>query len=273
MSEAARSAATAVPRRRRRRINPRFLYGAAALIVIGAIWEVIVDAGLVPHEFMAAPSAALLAGWDLAISGTLWPNAWASLSEFLLGTAVGVVVGVALGGAMALWRSVNSALSPTVWAIYSVPRTAFVPLLLVWFGIGLVSKAAFVFLGVVFPMIANTYLGIRETDPFAIRAARSFGASGREVMLKVTLPSSIPYLVDGLRLGTGRGIVGVIIAELYVSREGIGFLIRQSSLNYHTDILIFGMILVMAFGIVLSQLLLWIERRFAGWRKAGVVSQ
>jgi NitT/TauT family transport system permease protein len=254
---------------RRRRIGPRLVYGAASLIVVGGIWEFAVIGGLVDQQFVAAPSAALVAGWDLAVSGELWPHAWASLQEFLLGSALGIVIGVALGFIMARWRSVNSALSPTVWAIYSVPRTAFVPLLLVWFGIGLASKAAFVFLGVVFPMIANTYLGIRQTDPLVVRAARSFCASGREIMLKVTLPSAIPYLVDGLRLGTGRGLVGVIIAELYVSREGIGFLIRQSSLNYHTEILIFGVILVAVFGIFLSQLLLWLERRFAGWRLAG----
>ena len=108
-----------------------------------------------------------------------------------------------------------------------------------------------------------------ETDPLAIRSARSFSANGREVLTKVILPSSVPYLVDGLRLGTGRGIVGVIIAELYVSREGIGFLIRQSSLNFQTATLIFGVVLVAVFGIVLSQVLIAIERRFAGWRQAG----
>lgn len=256
-------------RRRRFGASPRLTYGLASLLVVATVWEVVVRAGLVNGLFLAAPSAAFAAGWKLMVSGELLRHAGVSLLEFFWGTLIGILAGVVLGFSMARWRTVDMALSPTVWAIYSVPRTAFVPLLLVWFGIGLASKVAMVFLGVVFPMIANTYLGVRETDPISIRSARSFSANGREVLTKVILPSSIPYLVDGLRLGTGRGIVGVIIAELYVSREGIGFLIRQSSLNFQTAILIFGVLIVAVFGIFLSQVLIAIERRFAGWRQAG----
>ena len=258
---------------RRLHLNPRIAYGAASLLVVAAIWEAVVRSGLVDPRFLAPPSAAVSAGWELVTSGELWPHAWASLVEFFWGTGIGILVGVVLGFLMAQSRTVNSAIAPTVWAIYAVPRTAFVPLLLVWFGIGLASKAAMVFLGVVFPMIANTYLGIRAVDPYVLRAARSFSATKREVVSKVMLPSAVPYLVDGLRLGTGRGIVGVIIAELYVSREGIGFLIRQSSLNFQIPTLIFNVVLVAAFGILVSQALIWLERRYAGWRRAGTAAE
>lgn len=257
--------------RRGRRINARIRYGTLSLVVVAVIWEAIVRLGVVDPRFLAPPSAAAAAGWQLAASGTLWPHAWASLVEFFWGTGIGVLVGMIIGFLMAQSSTFNAAVAPTVWAIYAVPRTAFVPLLLVWFGIGLASKAAMVFLGVVFPIIANTYLGVRAVDPYVLRAARSFSATRREVVAKVMLPSAVPYLVDGLRLGTGRGIVGVIIAELYVSREGIGFLIRQSSLNFQTATLIFGVVLVAAFGIVVSQALIWIERRYAGWRHSGMV--
>ena len=262
------------PRARRRRgVNPRFVYGTLSLVAVALAWEAIVRSGVVDPRFLAPPSAAAAAGWELAASGELWPHAWASLVEFFWGTLIGVLVGVVLGFLMAQSSTINAAVGPTVWAIYAVPRTAFVPLLLIWFGIGLASKAAMVFLGVVFPIIANTYLGVRAVDPYVLRAARSFSATRRETISKVMLPSAVPYLVDGLRLGTGRGIVGVIIAELYVSREGIGFLIRQSSLNFQTATLIFGVVLVAAFGIVLSQVLIWIERRYAGWRLAGVITE
>jgi NitT/TauT family transport system permease protein len=262
-----------VTERRARRglgVNPRILYGTLSLVAVALVWEAVVQLGLVDQRFLAPPSAAAAAGWELASSGELWPHAWVSLIEFFWGTAVGVVVGVVLGFLMAQSSTVNAAIGPTVWAIYAVPRTAFVPLLLIWFGIGLPSKAAMVFLGVVFPIIANTYLGVRSVNPYVLRAARSFSATRSEIVSKVMLPSAIPYLVDGLRLGTGRGIVGVIIAELYVSREGIGFLIRQSSLNFQTATLIFGVVLVAAFGIALSQALIWIERRYAGWRLSGM---
>lgn len=263
----------AAPARHRIRVNPRLTYGALSLAVLAAIWELAVGIRLVDPRFLAAPSAAISAGWELIADGSFWGHAWTSLIEFFWGTLVGVVVGVALGFAMARWSTVNAAVGPTVWAIYAVPRTAFVPVLLVWFGIGLESKVALVFLGVVFPMIANTYLGVKETDPYTLRAARAFAANGREILTKVTFPSSIPYLIDGLRLGTGRGIIGVIIAELYASQEGIGYLLRQAGLNFQTDRMIFGVILVGAFGILLSQALIWLERRLAGWRRAGMATE
>jgi ABC-type nitrate/sulfonate/bicarbonate transport system permease component len=263
----------AAPSRRGLRLNPRLAYGALSLGILAAIWELAVLTGVVDARYLAAPSAAAAAGWELVADGSFWGHAWASLIEFFWGTLIGVVVGVVLGFMMARWSTVNAAIGPTVWAIYAVPRTAFVPVLLVWFGIGLESKVALVFLGVVLPMIANTYLGVRETDPYVLRAARAFAANGREILTKVIFPSSIPYLIDGLRLGTGRGIIGVIIAELYASQEGIGYLLRQAGLNFETDRMIFGVILVGAFGIVLSQALIWLERRLAGWRRAGTATE
>src|SRR5690606_14514245 len=129
-----------------------------------------------------SPIDSLAAGWELAASGELWPHAWASLVEFFWGTLVGVVVGGVLGFLMAQSGTINAAIGPTVWAVYAVPRTALVPLLLVWFGIGLASKAAMVFLGVVFPAVANTCLGVRAVDPYVLRAARSFAATRREIV-------------------------------------------------------------------------------------------
>lgn len=258
------------PRRSRGfRINPRLTWGALALVVFGLIWELAFRAGLLNPQFIAPPSAALAAGWDLFSSGKIWPHAWTSVVEFFWGSLFGIVIGIPLGFVMAQWRTVDSAVSPTVWGLYSVPRTAFVPLLLVWFGIGLASKGAFVFLGMVFPMIANTYLGVRETDPYAIRSARSFSASRWETMRYVIFPSAFPYIIDGLRLGAGRGIVGVIIAELYVSSGGLGYLLRLAGLGFQTAQLIFLTLFVAAFGIVVSQFLIWLDHKIAGWRVAG----
>jgi NitT/TauT family transport system permease protein len=151
-----------------------------------------------------------------------------------------------------------------------VPREAFIPLLLVWFGIGLNAKIAVVFLGAVFPLIANTYLGATSVDPVTVRAARAFCANGREMLAKVVLPSTLPYLIDGLRLGAGRGLIGVVVAEMYVSREGIGYLLMQAAQNFRTPQLIFEVLLVATVGILISQLLLYLERRFASWRSARV---
>jgi NitT/TauT family transport system permease protein len=195
---------------------------------------------------------------------------WVSLQEFAWGFLFAVLVGVGLGFLMARFKRVDRALGPTVWAIYAVPREAFIPLLLVWFGIGLNAKIAVVFLGAVFPLIANTYLGATSVDPVTVRAARAFCANGREMLAKVVLPSTLPYLIDGLRLGAGRGLIGVVVAEMYVSREGIGYLLMQAAQNFRTPQLIFEVLLVATVGILISQLLLYLERRFASWRSARV---
>lgn len=258
---------------RSRRLSPRLTYGVASLIAFAAIWELVVRSGMVSTRFLSPPTEALAAGASLIESGRLWPHLATSLQEFLWGFGLAIVIGVALGFGMAQSALLNRAIGPTVWAIYSVPREAFIPVFLVWFGIGMGSKVAVVFLGALFPLIANTYLGVNGTDPIALRAARAFCANGTEVLRKVILPSSVPYLIDGLRLGAGRGLVGVVVAEMYVSREGIGYLLMQAGQNFRTAQLIFEVLLVAVFGIGLSQLLIWLERRYASWRRAGAASE
>ncbi len=262
-----------VARRRFGARQERLVYGVGSVVALVVIWEATLRVGLIGTRFLAPPSEALSAGWSLLESGRLWPSVWISLQEFALGFGLAVVVGIGLGFAMAQWKAVDRALGPTVWAIYSVPREAFIPLLLVWFGIGLGSKVAVVFLGVLFPMIANTYLGVHSTDPNALRAARAFCATRAEQLWKVVLPASLPYLIDGLRLGAGRGLVGVVVAEMYVSREGVGYLLIQAGQNFRTAQLIFEVVLVAGFGILLSQLLLALEARLAGWRRAGAARE
>lgn len=255
--------------RRRSGANPRLVYGAAGLLVIAALWEVAVRVGLIPSRFLAPPSEALLAGWDLSVSGRIWSHLWVSFQEFASGFLLADAVGLAIGFLMARFKRVDLAIGPTIWAIYSVPREAFIPLLLAWFGIGPGAKSAVVFLGALFPMIANTYLGVRRVDPTTLRAARAFCASGWESLHKVVLPSTVPYLIDGLRLGAGRGLVGVVVAEMYVSREGIGYLLMQAGQNFRTAQLVFEVLLVAGFGILISQGLRTLEHRVAGWRTAG----
>jgi NitT/TauT family transport system permease protein len=242
-----------------------------AILIILLSWEMAVRSGLLDTQFLVSVSEALAAGWRLVVSGRFWGAAWVSLIEFFWGMLVGILVGVPLGFVMAKSRAVDRLLSSTVWAVYSVPRTAFVPLMLVWFGVGLTSKTAFVFLGAVFPLIANSYLAVRETDRYALRAARSFSATRVETVMKVTLPFSIPYVIAGLRLAAGRAIIGVIIAELFVSTEGIGHLLRVAGLSLDTAMIFFLFLLVGAFGITVSQSLIWLERKVAGWRHASGV--
>jgi ABC-type nitrate/sulfonate/bicarbonate transport system permease component len=230
------------------------------------IWEAVAQARLVDPRYLAGPSAVLLAGWMLAASGAIWPHLWTSFQEFFWGFSAAIVVGLAIGMAMARYRRVDYTLGPTVMALYSIPRLVFVPLILFWMGLGVPSKAMVVFLGALFPIVINTQAGLRSTDPLLIRAARSFCASELDVLRKIMLPAALPYIVAGLRLGVGRGLMGVIVAEMYVSSQGIGFLLMQSARSFRTAQLLFEVVLVAGAGILASQGLQVLERRLVRWR-------
>jgi NitT/TauT family transport system permease protein len=140
------------------------------------------------------------------------------------------------------------------------------PLIMIWFGIGLMSKIAIVFLGAIFPILVNTITGMRTINADFVKVARSFGASDRQLFLTVALPSSIPLLLTGLRLGLGHALVGIVVGEMYGATHGLGYLIATSGARFQTDKVMVGIILIAAAGVAMTELLRLIERRYEGWR-------
>ena len=169
--------------------------------------------------------------------------------------------------AIASSETVKDVVDPWVSAVYATPTVALAPLFIFIFGIDAPSKMAVVFLLAVFPIVINTATGIRSTEQIYIDAARSFSANRRQIFTTVLIPSSLPFIVAGLRLGIGRGLVGVVVGEFIGARAGLGYLIFRSSQGFYIDTMWAGVFLLAGTGVLSVILLQKVERRMAPWRR------
>jgi NitT/TauT family transport system permease protein len=248
------------------RRNQHALIGTASVLAFLALWEAVVQFGLVNPLFTSSPSRIAAAGYELFVGGTIYGDLEASGLEFFAGYGLAILIGVPLGVLMGWYSRVDAVLDPFVSALYATPRIALLPLVLIWFGIGLMSKVAIVFLGAVFPILVNTITGVRTVDADFVKVARSFGSSDRQLFLKVALPSSVPLLLAGLRLGLGHGLIGIVVGEMFGATQGIGYLISVAGARFQTDKVMVGIIIIAASGLAMTQILRAIERRFERWR-------
>jgi NitT/TauT family transport system permease protein len=260
---------TAPPRRSVWRRNENVLLGSLSMLIFLVLWEAVVRAGLVNPLFSSSPSRIVAAAVEMFADGSIWGHLRVSATEFFSGFALAIVVGVPLGILMGWYSRVNAVLEPFVSALYATPRIALLPLVVIWFGIGLASKVAIVFLGAIFPILVNTITGVRTIDADFIKVARSFGASDRQMFATVALPSSVPMLLTGLRLGLGHALVGIVVGEMYGATQGLGYLIAVAGARFQTDKVMVGIILIAGLGVALTELLRAIERRFERWRPSG----
>ena len=151
-------------------------------------------------------------------------------------------------------------------AMNATPRVALLPLVIIWLGIGIFSKVGIIFLGAVFSILINTRDGVKTTPVNLLNAARSFGASEWMAFKAVVVPSMIPFIVTGLRLGVGRALVGVLVGELYAATAGIGFMITVAGATFQTDKVFVGVLIFAISGMIGMELLTKLERRFDKWR-------
>ncbi len=246
--------------------NENWLLGSISMLIFLGVWELAVRLGLVNPLFTSSPSRIAIAAVEMFADGSIYGHLRVSGSEFLLGFSLAVVIGVPLGILMGWYSRLNAVLEPFVSALYATPRIALLPLVVIWFGIGLGSKVAIVFLGAVFPILVNTITGVRTINADFVRVARSFSASDRQMFMTVALPSSVPMLLTGLRLGLGHALVGIVVGEMYGATQGLGFLIAVAGARFQTDKVMVGIILIAALGVAMTELLRAIERRFEVWR-------
>jgi ABC-type nitrate/sulfonate/bicarbonate transport system permease component len=240
--------------------------GLLSLLIVGLVWEVAGRSGRWP--LILAPISEIWVKFlQLAESGELQRHVLVSLNEFLVGFAIAAVLGVLLGIAIATSDTVRDFVDPWVSAVYATPTVALAPLFIFMFGIDAPSKMAVVFLLAIFPVVINTSTGMRSTDHVYIEAARSFSASRAQIFSKVLIPSALPFIVAGLRLGIGRGLVGVVIGEFIGARAGLGYLIFRSSQAFQIDAMWVGVFLLAGTGVLAVIILQRVERRMAPWRQ------
>lgn len=216
--------------------------------------------------FMSAPSLIWKAGVQMFVSGEIWNDLYVSGVEFLWGFLLSAVVAVPFGIAVGWYKRMSYIFDPFINAMNATPRVALLPLVIIWLGIGILSKVGIIFLGAVLPILVNTRDGVKTTPHNLLTAARSFGASEFHLFKTVILPSTFPFIISGLRVGLGRALVGVLVGELYAATAGIGFMITVAGATFQTDKVFVG-ILIFAFTGVLSIALVGrIEKRFDKWR-------
>ncbi|MBI4247615.1 MAG: ABC transporter permease [Candidatus Rokubacteria bacterium] len=248
-----------------RRYDQALVGGGAVLLCLTA-WEAAVRSGLVNAMFVSAPTLIARAGWRLFASGEMWHHLAVSGTEFLTGYLGAIVVAIPLGLAIGWYRRLYYCLGPFIDALNAVPRVALLPLLVIWFGIGIWSKIVVVFLGAVIPLLINTFSGVKVTEARFLRVARSFGASELRVFWTIVLPGTLPFIFTGLKYAAGRALLGVVVGELYAATAGVGYLITVAGSSVQTDIVFAGILTFTATGVVTVAVLGRLERRFDAWR-------
>ena len=213
------------------------------------------------------PTAVAGAAYNMTAEGILLEAVGQSLLVLGIGLAAGTVVGIVLGLLVGRSRIAEALLDLPTIALYATPMVALVPVLVLWFGFGMWSKIVIVFLFAVFPVLINTTRGVKEADPQLEEVAKSFCSSERRKWLDLTLPSALPYIVTGVRLAIGRGLIGVVVAEFYTSISGLGFVIVSNANQFRTSRMFVPILVLMILGVVLTKALEMLERRMTPWAK------
>lgn len=242
---------------------------AGTISVVGGLvlWELVSRVLIANPLFLAAPSQIVYAVYQLTLTGEMERHIAISSVEFALGYVIASIIGIGCGFGMANSVRFKQALQPWISGLYATPTIALAPLFILWLGIGIWSKVLVVIFLVLFPVTINTEAGLRTTSERLIEMLRSFGASERQIFFKVSLPSALPFILAGLKLGIGRGLIGVVVAELFGSRAGLGRLISQAADAFNMPELFAGVIVLAVAGIAMTAGFTWIERRLVPWTK------
>jgi ABC-type nitrate/sulfonate/bicarbonate transport system permease component len=235
-----------------------------SLAVLLGLWQAF---GPIQPLFASYPTQILSAALKVAIPEIL--PAWGTtLIGFAVGLAISIPLAIAIGIAMGRNRLIDTILSPYVNALYVTPRIALIPLLVLWFGLEFNLRISIVILSSIFPIIVNTYAGMRQVDRALLDVGRAFTANRHQRLLTIVLPGSLPYIFAGLRIGTARALGGIIVAEMTASLTGIGRRLVNYGTFFEIDRMFVAIISIGIFGLIIARGLLWIQRRAAPWTQA-----
>lgn len=217
--------------------------------------------------FMSYPSAIVAAVPALLATGELQSAFLSSMQSLTIGLGFGIVLGTLLGLLMGRYRLVDQLLDIQISALYSTPNVALIPVIILWFGLGLLSKIVIIFLAAFFPIIVNTYSGVRNISRGHVEVALAEGASEAQIFAKIVLPASLPFITTGIRLAVGRAVVGMVVAEMFTAVVGLGGAIVAYGNAFATDKLFVVIILLALLGVFLTELIRLLERRLAPWKE------
>ncbi|MCY9695467.1 ABC transporter permease [Paenibacillus alginolyticus] len=247
-------------------IPPAVSYPVYLIGAILIIWEIIGQAGVIDPFMFSWPSKILIQVWAFLMNGTLFQHLYVSAIEVGLGFAM-ALIGIPLGLILGYWKKLEYACDPIITALYTTPTVALTPLFVLWFGLDTLSKVMMVFMMSIFPILINTMAGVKTTDSSLIKAARSYGATEFQLFKEVIFPSTLSYIITGIRLAIGRALIAVVVAEMLAANKGIGYAIRHASELFRTSEYLGYVGVLMVCSIVLTILLKMMERKIAPWRQ------
>lgn len=246
--------------------NQRLIMGTLGILCVLIPWEMAFRFGWVKPVLIGAPSLLFQAAILDFQAGTIWGDLSATLQVYFLGYTLAAVVGITVGLLAGWYRRANLIAGSWLNVIYAAPELAFVPMFILWFGIGLTFKVWLVFLSALFFIAINTIAGVRATEGRFVDVARTYGADRMLLFRTVILPGSVPYIITGLRQGAARGVVAVVVAEFISANQGIGFIISVAGATLNTPRVMFGIVLLAMMGILTGEILRRLEARFDSWR-------
>lgn len=240
--------------------------GVIGVISFFAAWELATRLEIINPFYFPPISAILIKGYELFAAGSMWEHVWFSLTNFAIGFAASVAIGVVLGVPMGWYKNIARTFDPLLSGIYATPLIALLPLIIMMFGLGAISKIIMTILAAVFPILINTMVGIANTDHRLITMARAFGARDSQIFLKVSLPGSLPYLVAGMRVALGRALVYIVVAEQYGAATGLGYLSSVAAQRFQMAAMFVPIIIIAGLGAGLNEFLKAVERRLEKWK-------
>jgi NitT/TauT family transport system permease protein len=250
------------------RIEPTAL-GTGSIVLLLVVWQVVpYFVALKPGTklFFTVPSQIAGTLWEMFASGSVWSPLGVSATAFAIGLALAIAAGLPLGILLGRSKTLDAMFDPFITAFNATPRLVFLPLLMLWFGIGLWSKVAVVFLGALFPLLINTYEGVRNADKLLINVVRSFGANEWDIARLVVVPNALPFIVVGLRLAIGRAVLGVVVSEFFGSQEGLGVVMVRAASSFQVNVVFAGLIIFAALSLAMTGLVKLLEDRMTRWR-------
>jgi len=251
-----------------RRLPSRlFILRWGSPIVFILVWQKGVDSGFLDHRFFPAPRDLVVQIWLHILSGELLENSLGSLKRLLGGLVVGGAIGVTLGLAMAVSRSIEAILSVPVQVVRAIPPIAWIGFAILWFGLGTKPAIFLIALGVTFPILLNTYAGIRQTDLIYLRAARSVGAKGWRLFFHVILAAALPNILTGVRVSVGIAWVLVVVGELVGAPNGLGAALMRAQDYQYTDLMLAYMLAIGFYGYLSDVLVMRVSRYLLRWQR------
>jgi sulfonate transport system permease protein len=249
--------------RRRKRQLQMLVIRMVSLVSVLSIWQVF--GGMIDPVLFTTPIAIGKAAVGMIGSGELWHYLWPSLVVLGIGLTLAAIAGTAIGLLLARFWVLDVAFGVYITFLYSIPSVALVPLIVLWAGFETTAKVVILFLFAFFPMVINTYQGVKSVDPKLLEVGRAFRCSERQLWANIVLPAALPFIVTGLRLALGRGLIGMVLADLYTAISGIGYLIVRTASTYQVDKMFVPIVTLGLLGVTLTALLRVVERAVAPW--------